>query len=83
MTATAVAYTVVVVAGRGLDIEAGQDHVLAARLTVMYLVAMGVSLIVRFERSRWRASMERERQLRRERIEISRTFTTHRPRPPT
>ena len=37
----------------------------------MYLVAMGVSLIVRFERSRWRASVERERQLRRERIEIS------------
>ena len=71
VTATAVAYTVVVVAGRGLDIEAGQDHVLAARLTVMYLVAMAVSLIVRFERSRWRASVERERQLRRERIEIS------------
>ena len=72
VTATAVAYTVVVVvAGRGFDLEAGQDHVLAARLTVMYLVALAVSLIVRFERSRWRASVERERQMRRERIEIS------------
>jgi len=71
VTATAIAYTVVAVAGQGLDIEAGQDHVLAARLSVMYLVAMAVSLIVRFERSRWRASVERERQLRRERIEIS------------
>ena len=74
VTATAIAYTVVVVAGRGLDIEAGQDHVLAARLTVMYLVAMAVSLIVRFERSRWRASVERERQLRRERMEISQSI---------
>ena len=72
VTATAVVYSVVVfVAGPGLDVEVGQDHVLMARLSVMYLVAVGVSLITRFERSRWRASMERERHLRRERVEIS------------
>lgn len=72
VTATAVVYTVVVlVTGPGLNVEVGQDHVLTARLSVMYLVAVGVNLITRFERSRWQASVERERQLRRERIEIS------------
>ena len=72
MTATAVAYSLVIVmAGPGLDFEVGQDHVFVGRLSVMYLVAVGVSLIVRFERSRRLAAMARERQAHQERIELS------------
>ena len=72
VTATAMVYYLVgVVAGPGLDLEMAQDHALAARLSVMYLVAVGVSLIVRFERARRRAAMDRERQAHQERIDLS------------
>ena len=72
VTATAIAYCLVgVVAGPGLDLEMAQDHVLAARLSVMYLVAVGVTLIVRFERARGNAAMDRERRAHQERIEFS------------
>lgn len=71
-TATAVAYVIVcLMAGDGLDLAAGDEKVLAARLAVLYAMMVGISIITRFERSRWRASVARERQLRRERIEIS------------
>ena len=72
VTATAVVYTLVdVMAGPGLDVEVAQDHVLTARLFVMYLVVVGISLIVRFERVRRQAAMARERQVQQERIELS------------
>ena len=72
VTATALVYCLVgVAAGPGLDLELAQDQVLAARLSVMYLVAVGVSLIVRFERARRQAAMARERQAHQERIELS------------
>ena len=72
VTATAVVYYLVsVAAGPGLDLEIVQDHALVARLSVMYLVAVGVSLIVRFERSRRRAAMDRERRAHQERVELS------------
>ena len=75
VTATAVVYYLVsVAAGPGLDLEMVQDHALAARLSVMYLVAVGVSLIVRFERDRRRAAMERERRMHEERIELSQSI---------
>ena len=75
VTATALVYCLVgVAAGPGLDLEMAQDHVLAARLSVMYLVAVGVSLIVRFERARRQAAMDRERQAHQERIELSQTI---------
>ena len=44
---------------------------LLARIFVMYAVAATVNLISSFERSRWRAAVERERALQRERIELS------------
>ncbi len=72
VTATAAVYYLVsVAAGPGLDLEMVQDHALAARLSVMYLVAVGVSLIVRFERARRQAAMARERQAHQEGIELS------------
>jgi len=75
VTATALVYSLVgVVAGTGLDLELAEDHALAARLSVMYLVAVGVSLIVRFERARREAAMARERQAHQERIELSQTI---------
>ena len=75
VTATAVVYCLVaVVAGPGLDLELAQDHALAARLSVMYLVAVGVSLIVRFERSRRLAALARERQAYQEGIALSQSI---------
>ena len=75
VTATAVVYYLVsVAAGPGLDLEMVQDHALAARLSVMYLVAVGVSLIVRFDRARRQAAMARERQAHQERIDLSQTI---------
>ena len=72
VTATAaIYYFVSVAAGPGLDLELVQDNALAARLSVMYLVAVGVSLIVRFERARRRAAMDRERRAHQDRIELS------------
>ena len=68
----AVAYSLVsVMAGPGVDIEVGQDHVLMARVSVMYLVAVAISLIVRFERTRRLAAMARERQAHQDRIDLS------------
>ena len=40
----------------------------------MYTIVLGISLISRFERIRWRTAVASERQLRRERIELSQTI---------
>ena len=72
VTATAGAHSALSVGvGSGLDLAAGDERVLAARVAGMYLIAVGINLIVRFERIRRRAAMARERQLQRERIELS------------
>ena len=71
-TATAVVYvTVCALSGDGVDLEAGMEKTLVARIAVMYILALGINFITRFERSRWRASVERERLMRRERMELS------------
>ena len=74
-TAVAVAYAVVCLSvGSGLDLAAGNEKVLLARLALMYTIVLGISFIARFERIRWRNSVARERALRRERIELSQTI---------
>ena len=74
-TTAAVAYAVVCLrVGSGLDLNAGNEKVLLARLALMYTIVLGISLITRFERIRWRASLAREQDLRRERIELSQTI---------
>ena len=74
-TTVAVAYAAVCLrVGSGLDLDAGNEKVLMARLAVMYLMVLGISLITRFERIRWQTSVSRERELRRERIELSQTI---------
>ena len=74
-TAAAVAYAAVVPdAGSGLDLDAGKEKVLVARLAAMYAIVLGISLISRLERIRWRTAVASERQLRQERIELSQTI---------
>ena len=74
-TAVAVMYAAVCLrVGSGLDLDAGNEKVLIARLAMMYTIMLGVSLITRFERIRWQTSVTRERELRRERIELSQTI---------
>ena len=74
-TVSAAAYTVVcLTTGPGLDLDAGDERVLLARIAVLYILVLGVNVITRFERLRWRASVSRERQLRRERVEVSQTI---------
>ena len=71
-TAVVLTYALVcVTVGSGLDLEAGQEKVLVARLAMMFTMALGISLITRFERLRWQQAVSGERQLRRERIELS------------
>ena len=57
--------------GPGLDFDLGQEKALLARVMAMYAVVASVSLIARFERDRRQESAERERELLRERIELS------------
>ena len=58
----------------GIDIEAGDEKALLARIAVMYAVVAAVNLATRFERIRWRQAVERERALQRERVELSRAI---------
>ncbi len=74
-TTAAVAYaTVCLRVGSGLDLDAGNERVLLTRLAVMYTIVLGISCLTRFERIRWQTSVSRERELRRERIELSQTI---------
>ena len=57
--------------GDGIDLEAGDEKTLVARIAVMYVVVAAVNLATRFERIRWSQSVERERALQRERVELS------------
>ena len=57
--------------GGGLDLELGQEKVLVGRVATMYVIAVGIGMLVRFERLRWQSAVSREQQLRRERIELS------------
>ena len=69
---TAAVYTIVcLTVGLGLDYVAGDEKVLLARLATMYALVLCVSLVVRFERTRRQAALERERALQLERIELS------------
>ena len=74
-TMAAVAYAAVcLTAGSGLDLDASKEKALVARLAAMYAIVLGISLISRFERTRWRTAVASERQLRQERIELSQTI---------
>ena len=74
-TTAAVSYAVVCLrVDSGLDLDAGNDKVLVARLAVMSMMVLGISFTTRFERIRWQTAVSRERQLQQERIELSQTI---------
>ena len=76
-TVAAVAYAIVSLGvGSGLDLGGGDPsggdlRVLVGRLAAMYAMVLCVSLITRFERTKRQAALEGERQMQRERIELS------------
>ena len=75
VTMAAALYSVVVlVAGEGLDFAAKEEKVLIARIAAMYGVVVVVNLVSRFERIRRAMAVQRERELHRERIELSQTI---------
>ncbi|MXX30800.1 MAG: hypothetical protein F4Z51_00855 [Chloroflexi bacterium] len=57
--------------GDGLNLVLGQEKVLVGRVVTMYVVAVGIGMIVRFERIRWQSALSREQRLLKERIELS------------
>ena len=74
-TVVAAVYALVcVLVGPGLDLAAGDGQELAARLVTMYLMAVAISLIVRFERARRQAALERERRMQQERIDLAQSI---------
>lgn len=74
-TLVAVVYVILsVTAGPGLDLDAKEERSLAYRVAALYAVSGAVSLITGFERDRRRKGLERERELQRQRIEISQTI---------
>ena len=58
----------------GLDLDAKEERSLAYRVAALYAVSGAVSIITGFERDRRRKGLERERELQRQRIEISQTI---------
>ena len=70
----AVYSTLSVLVGPGLDLEAKEERSMAYRVAALYAVSGAVSLITGFERDRRRKGLERERELQRQRIEISQSI---------
>ena len=58
-------------AGEGMDFGDRDEKTLLARVAIMYAVVAAVNVASRFERIRWQQSVERERSLERERVEVS------------
>ena len=72
VTVVAVVYLLMsLLVGNGIDLGAREEKPLFARIVVMYAVVAVANVISRFERTRWRAAVERERVLQRERAELS------------
>lgn len=75
VTITAAVYaTLSLMVEPGLDFAFEEEKVLFMRIMVMYAVVAAVTLVSRFERIRRREAVERERELQRERIELSQTI---------
>ncbi len=60
--------------GDGIDLGSQDEKVLFYRILALYGVAVSVNLITRFERVRRMAAVDRERELNRQRIEMSQTI---------
>ena len=74
-TAVAIAYAIVcLTVGTGLDLEASEEKELFGRIVIMYAVVASVNLLARAERIRRQGAVSRERELQRERVELSQTI---------
>lgn len=74
-TITAVSYVSLSwIVGSGLELAGGDLRLLVDRVAALYALAIGLSLVLRFERATRQASMERERGLQQERIGLSQTI---------
>ena len=74
-TLMAILYTAVsLTVGGGLDLDARDDKALIARIAVIYAVVGTVSLVARSERIRRLEAVARERELQRQRLEMSQTI---------
>ncbi len=72
VTMVSVVYSVIsLTVGDGIDLAARDEKTLLARIALMYAIVATVNLASRFERLRWRETVERERALERERVELS------------
>ncbi len=60
--------------GDGINLEERDEKALIARIAIMYAVVATVNVASRFERIRWQQSVQRERALERERVEVSRAI---------
>ena len=58
----------------GIAMEETDEKTLLARIAIMFAVVGAVNLATRFERMRWRQAVERERELQRERVELSQSI---------
>ena len=75
VTFVAVIFTTVsLTVGEGLDVEAKDDKALIARIVIMYAVVTSVNLVARSERIRRLEAVARERELQRQRLEMSQTI---------
>lgn len=75
VTLVAVTYSIVsLTVGEGLDLDARDDKALIARIVVMYAVVASVNLVSSSERIRRLEAVGRERELQRQRIEMSQTI---------
>ena len=71
-TVTAVVYSLLcMTTGPGLDLDLEEEKLLLARVSMMYVLVLFVSLIARFDRTTRQAALEREGKLQRERIKLS------------
>ena len=75
VTMVAVIYAVVsLTVGEGLNFDQKEERALFTRIFAMYLVVAAVNFVSSSERMRRREAVERERELQRERVELSRTI---------
>ena len=75
VTMVAVIYAAVsLTVGEGLDLAAKEDKALLARIAMMYGVVACVNLVSSSERMKRREAVVRERELQRDRIELSQTI---------
>jgi hypothetical protein len=83
-TTVAVIYVVIcLVLGDGLDVDAGKERVLVARVATLYVMVLGLNFITRFKRGRLQAAVSREGNCDGIVLSSQRRFTTRLRRRPT